>query len=243
MKLFLCLGIISFNLFAYNIYTIHGNSLNSDSFEDLSIEGYSISHIQLPGHGGEEELKNLSVPKLVEHVEERLEGIEDLVLIGHSLGGHIAHHLTQKLDIKAIITFGAPPLSTSTIVRAFKPNPAFGLFYKPLLNGKEMKLMAQAMSKNLDVQNSLIDQLKTSSGQFRGQIGLSIQRGEFIDEIEALQSFEGRLLLIHGADDSLVNGDYIKELDLNFIEIPGGHALAQDNPQELSEIISKFLLK
>lgn len=100
---------------------IHGNSLSSKSFEkqleDPFLKKYNIAALDLPGHGDSpiaaNPSKTYSVKGFVHDVSVFIESNfhESVILVGHSLGGHIALETAAMLpNIKGIFIFGAPPL-------------------------------------------------------------------------------------------------------------------------------------
>jgi len=84
-----------------------------DSFADVLSASFRVLQIDLPGHGDSDviadchsmELMADAVAGVCEH-----EGVEDFVLIGHSMGGYVSLALLRKFPqrVKALVLFHSP---------------------------------------------------------------------------------------------------------------------------------------
>jgi pimeloyl-ACP methyl ester carboxylesterase len=228
-----------------NLVCIHGNSLNSSIFDEISIPFANKTAINLPGHGGRSIGNNKSFLDLVDTVFDDLEGKKDLVLFGSSLGGHITYHLLSKLAPLAIITISSPPLNIENISKAFLPNPLGALLFQEEISESDSLNLSRKMLhlKNQDAPK-LSQMIQSTDPKIRGVIGQSLMRGEFLDEVKLLTNFNGKKIFLTPTDESFVNSDYIRSLNLgDAIEVSGGHILTQDNPRMINEILSRELSK
>lgn len=91
------------------ILFIHGFSASSKSFEKLSElnRPYDLITLDLPGHGKSTTEQELSVQLFVDTVTKFIElfNLDNLIVVGHSLGGMTALHLGDLKQVKQIILY------------------------------------------------------------------------------------------------------------------------------------------
>jgi len=110
---------------------IHGNSGGADSFEtqfDLARgAGCRALAVDLPGHGdssrdprASEDPRIYTVDYFARFLSVFMEavGARAPFLVGHSLGGHIALHLAEKMAVRGIMLLGTSPLEDHRDVKA-----------------------------------------------------------------------------------------------------------------------------
>lgn len=238
------------------VLLIHGNSCSSRAFEkQLSNLNQKVVAIDLPGHGDSDHLPDhthYNIPayaKVVAEAAEKL-GIEEAVVVGWSLGGHIALEVVKWMPkAKGFVIYGTPPISfPPAMEEAFLPNPAVGVGFTPDVNEEQATSFANAFFKNgkSPVVPYIEDILKTD-GNARAGLGASITPDGFEDEIAIVGNMKVPLAILHGADESLVNGDYLKKLDIpklwkgnvQMVE-NAGHAAHWDNSEAFNALIDAF---
>jgi pimeloyl-ACP methyl ester carboxylesterase len=66
--------------------------------------------------------------------------LRDVVLVGWSLGGHVALEAVENIPgCKGVLIYGTPPLAfPPDMAAAFLPNPAMGAAFNPQLSEAEM---------------------------------------------------------------------------------------------------------
>jgi pimeloyl-ACP methyl ester carboxylesterase len=228
----------------FNLVCIHGNSQNSDVFRDFQVDGCEKILINLPGHGGRKMRNCKSFLDVVDAVYHDVKGIPDLVLVGLSLGGHVAHHLLERLTPHAVFTIGAPPLADlSSVTKAFSPHPFLPYLFQNDLNGIQAQELARSMLMDRSPHvNDLCKMILKTSPDIRGLIGASFNRGEFRNEVDLLRNYRGRKVLIYPTKDNFVSENYIKSLNIAPVkEIQGAHVLTMDNPGPVQEFIRMVL--
>ena len=113
------------------VLLIHGNSLSREVFRKqlggaLSTKYRSIA-FDLPGHKDSSDALNASrTPGLADAAIEALGrlGLREVVVVGWSLGGHIALEMaSQSSGIKGLLVCGAPPVSRHNMAEGFIPRP------------------------------------------------------------------------------------------------------------------------
>lgn len=83
---------------------------------NLVSENYHCIALNLPGFGGNEKLKNISIESMANYVIDFIEGLhlKNIVLIGHSMGGKIAmqvavNDVSKKAISRLILLAPSPP--------------------------------------------------------------------------------------------------------------------------------------
>ncbi len=241
---------------------IHGNSLNSNlfyrQFDDDSLSRHWIIAPDLPGHGRsgrsgapEEDYAVSNYINILRDLILEL-GIKEVVIFGHSLGGHIAIHLIDELhnvEIKGLAIMGTPPLTLPPkMEEAFLPEPAMEFAFKPDLSDKEAGRLAKAFIKEGHKDYPLLkNSILTCDPLVRPYIGRSIATDVNNDESEILRNAEFPVAIFHGENDPLVNRDYIKKLTLplwqNQIQTieDAGHSAFLENPDRFNLLLSEFM--
>ncbi|MEV6899323.1 alpha/beta fold hydrolase [Amycolatopsis sp. NPDC051372] len=114
---------------------VHGNSSSSAAWARV-LDGafgqrFRVLALDLPGHGESARAKDpaaYSIPGYARVVADFAEaaGAGDAVLVGWSLGGHIALSASTRLPgVRGIVVHGTPPVaSPADLATAFLPNPA-----------------------------------------------------------------------------------------------------------------------
>lgn len=244
------------------IFFIHGNSSSSAYWnsaclsEDLS--SYTTVCIELPGHGNspwskapakDYSLKGMA-QKLMHHFEN--EQHHPFILIGHSLGtniiGEIAPYLPSN-TCKGIL------LTSPTITgKELNPNQILveNNYIAPLYSETVPETMLHEMVDNISdlLQNEektkMIDDYLRTDPLMRTYLFQSILKGEYIDEISAIEQLNIPLGVVFGEKENVCNKHYFDGLKYLLTEnyprfIPNaGHYLQFDQPAKMNELYKKF---
>ncbi|NOZ03827.1 MAG: alpha/beta hydrolase, partial [FCB group bacterium] len=136
-----------------SVLLLHGNSSSGLSFGrqiDSSLgEKYHLVALDLPGHGNSEpftDAAEYSIPgyaAVIAAVAKEL-NMENAVIVGWSLGGHIALEAHNQLpQAKGFVIFGTPPLAFPPAMEtAFLPNPAVNVGFKSEVTEEEAQTYA-----------------------------------------------------------------------------------------------------
>ncbi len=203
------------------IVFIHGNSTSGGvwkhQFNSEILHDFPMVAIDLPGHGRSSRLPNYSVSQLIASLVESLNTYEDVIIVGHSLGGHLAiEALPQLRNCRGFFVFGTPPIKKPVnFQEAFLADERISLLFKGQMDKGERELLAQAVcSKNYPEHQSLLKSIAITDPKFREDMGVSVAKGEFADEAEILRNARMPIAIIHGVGDALVNAEYIDGLEI-----------------------------
>ena len=238
------------------ILFIHGNSLSKDYFtkqlnSNLN-KSFRLIALDLPGHGNSDKCEKYSFPLLVKTVHEfiRKEVSSSLFIVGHSLGGHLASSLLNKVDCLGIFIFGAPPISSPTdFSKAAHPNEAAAGFFKGELEKKERELMERCLfAENYKADFSLPETISCTDPNARIGIANSVINNEMCNEIEILDQNKDCFKILICFKDVLINAEYILKLaqeknwqnNLYFIE-NSGHTPQLEQADLFNNLLFNFV--
>lgn len=204
------------------IVFIHGNSLNALTFvNQLKSLDFPMIALDLPGHGLSERYQdfeniyNLSgYIKTVKNVINKL-GLENFILAGHSLGGHIAIEASEELkETKGLFIFGTPPIGIPPEMdKMFHSNPAIPFLFSKEISAAEAEIMCnELVEENCSMKNEIKQMILSTDGNTRMNLSTSIAKGDIKNEIEILNKTKIPIAIIHGEHDKFVNGNYFNSL-------------------------------
>jgi pimeloyl-ACP methyl ester carboxylesterase len=242
------------------VVLVHGNSSSSRAWDPLLTgefgQRFRCLAVDLPGHGRSDPAppEVYSMPGyagvLAGFVAET--GVENAVVVGWSLGGHIAIEAAPKLlGAAGFVVFGTPPVgSPAQLAEAFLPNPAVNIGFVADVDEQAARSYAEsflAPGSSLPVDDFVADILATD-GAARADLMASIEAGRFADEVDIVANLTRPIAVLHGQDEQLVNLDYLRGLTMPTLWrgavqiIPGaGHAPQIEATDEFSGRLTEFL--
>jgi len=246
------------------IIFIHGHCTNKDFFSrqlksPLFLK-YRLVAIDLPGYGKSDPpvdpQKVYSFPGFADSVSEviQLMKLKNLIVVGWSLGGHVALELTSRLpQLRALVLTGTPPIEISTdgLNRGFKiANPKIlGCFGRGNLTYEEAQLLATISGYNYSEEKKFIVDavLQTDEGA-KTIYPRSILKGIGQNELKIVSEWPLPIAVIAGAEDAGINNDYIiqevkfKNLWKEKVHVipHAGHAVFMERPTEFNAILEQF---
>lgn len=187
------------------IVFLHGNSLNSTSFDKQFhsplLSNYRLVAIDLPGHGRSNRQTDYSIPSVVRAIKDFCNSlpVEEFILVGHSLGGHLAIQSLELLEkCKGLFIFGTPPLGNAQdMAEAFLPNPVMPLVFKAELSDHEIDDLAAAFG-SMNLKSTISTTIRETDPLFRELLAASIGKGELDDEKAILIRNNIPVAIIHG---------------------------------------------
>ena len=239
---------------------IHANSIGAASFykQMISKEGqkYKFISIDMPGHGASDfslkpkEIYTLdSIATLMAETINELD-VENCILIGHSLGGHIALRMVNKSNkIKGVVLANMSPIKNyNNLTYSYKVNDTFNLFFKPKINENEASKLAQVFVKdNVLADISFVDNIKNTDPNFRFVLGESFKTDN-TNDFDLISKINIPIAMIYGEKDKIINLNSLKDTGIeknlwrNKIQIISntGHSSMWENPNIFNYILIEF---
>lgn len=235
--------------------------MSAQSFENQfnALGGkYHLIAIDLPGLGNSSAAERpdevYSLPgyaKIVKEVIAELK-LREFVLVGHSLGGHIALEAVPLLTgLKGLLIFGTPPLGVPPdFEKAFLPNPNIALAFKAELTEEEVDLLASAiLLPQSPFYEILKNDIRRADGNIRTGLGASVFQAHLLrDELQVVKDLSVPIAVLHGENELLVNEDYVRRTHFPTLWkgmvhlIPdGAHCPHIQNPPEFNRIFDLFI--
>lgn len=243
------------------VILIHGNSCSGLCYQrQLNSplgEKYRLIALDLPGHGDSGRASDQSMYSLpgyaavVAAAATEL-NVPDAVLVGWSLGGHIALEAHDRLPkAKGFVIFGTPPLAFPPAMdAAFLPNPAVNIGFKAEVTNEEAGAYAQSFfvpNSAADLHPFVADILRTD-GSARAGLAASVKPDGYQDEVQIVARLTRPLAILHGESEQLVNAPYIRGLVMPTLWrkqiqiIPNaGHAPHWEQPETFNALLEDFI--
>jgi pimeloyl-ACP methyl ester carboxylesterase len=235
-----------------SIFFVHGNSLSMEVFEhqlshSVLKKKYELIAFDLPGHAKGPKWQSYPIDTMIDYLHGVISrsGYTEVILVGHSLGGHFCINLLSRnlpFNISHLLLVGTPPLKKPFDPSAFLPLPEGLNLFKPLLQENEIQEVAKLYGSE-----SFVKFLKLVDVQFRQDLLDDLMEGHTYNEVELLSSFEGELCIVLGENDTLISRDYIKKLNLqlwkNSIQTitDAGHSPFFENARNFNNLLLEFL--
>lgn len=238
------------------IVFIHGNTLNSEFFtpfieSNLNLfSNYQIIAIDLPGCGESEKFDEYSLSFFAEFLIDFITNLEceNVSIVGHSLGGHIAlQALSKGVKLNKLICVSTNPAEEpAAFDKMFSPHSVNSFLFEKIWDKEQIKQFSQVMNLSLDyMQNSY----NRADNKIRPSLAKSIIQGDYEDEVKLLLTCSTPILFLFGKNDELVNSEYwrkIKQRNLSFttfVEIEGANHNPFNSTSLTANCISEFIEK
>ncbi len=201
------------------VLLIHGNNGAKESFEkqlfDNSLSNYRLIALDLPGHGEssrtEESYSITGIACRIVEFSQKL-NLSRPVLVGHSLGGHIAIKVSQLMDVSGLVISQTPPLnSVEDMGKGFNSSEILGLLFTADLTDEQKTFIARFFSGDQELQKRIKNWITNCDPRFRELFGASISSCSF-EEIDILSNLKAPYIYLGSSHDALINQSYVKEV-------------------------------
>jgi pimeloyl-ACP methyl ester carboxylesterase len=240
---------------------VHGNSSAARTWRPL-LDGsfgrkFRCLAFDLPGHGQSARASDPAAYSLPGYASVLAEfaaatGAPDAVVVGWSLGGHIALEAAPAMpEAAGFVIFGAPPVaSAEQMAQAFMPNPAMNVGFTAEVTDAEARSYAAAFTapgSALEADEFVADVLATD-GAARAGLMASLGEGRFGDETAIVSALRQPLAILHGEGEQLVSLAYLRDVPMPGLWrgeiqlIPGaGHAPHRETPEQFATLLEQFI--
>ncbi|MDH6116759.1 alpha/beta hydrolase [Kitasatospora sp. GAS204B] len=243
------------------VILVHGNSSSSRTWQRLLDspfgQRYRCLAPDLPGHGkSPRSTDGYSISGYTHALAAfaRDTGARDALIVGWSLGGHIALEAAPELpDAAGFAIFGTPPLTgPEAMSSAFLPHPALAVGFSAEVGPQEAHAYAAAQlspDSPLSPASAVADILATDPAA-RSDLAAALASGAIADELAIARTLRQPLAILHGDEDQLISLPYLRSLAPSLPTlwrheiqlIPGvGHCPQEERPEALAALLTKFV--
>jgi pimeloyl-ACP methyl ester carboxylesterase len=177
----------------------------------LSTKYRSIA-FDLPGHKDSSDALNASrTPGLADAAIEVLGrlGLREVVVVGWSLGGHIALEMASQFSgIKGLLICGAPPVSRHNMAEGFIPRPHMKLAGQQHLGPSEIDAFGEAIF-GAPILVAFRRAMERADGLARKTIFEAARCGVGIDQRQLVENLAVPLAVVNGSEDPFIDLDYL----------------------------------
>ncbi|WP_419420659.1 alpha/beta fold hydrolase [Legionella sp. D16C41] len=244
---------------------LHGHCTNKNFFyQQMNAAEFKPYHrfaIDLPGYGlsppPTNPLETYNFPGFAKAIITTLQqtAIEKLIIIGWSLGGHVALEMIDQLpQLIGLFITGTPPIEISVhgLQSAFKAlDPEImACFGKPHLTLEEAKLLAKVSGFDGSREKEfLVDAILTTDENARVLYPQSILNGIGRNQCTLVAASDKPIAIVGGEKDIAINYDYVQQEivvknlwrnKVHFIN-NAGHAVMLDEPNKFNQLLLEFI--
>ena len=243
-----------------SVLLIHGNSLGAESFMP-QLSGEPGARLRLisfdfPGHGGSPRAANPVATysasgycRIIREVVSLL-GIQRPVVVGHSLGGHMAlQAIAAGFAVSGLMVLGTPPLGGNADFATAFQQGAGELAFRGHLSDSDIERMAGAfMPEGVQPPPYYARSIRATDPAARELLGISISAHGVADEKAALMTLRCPAAMVLGERERVVNLDYVRGLSISNLWRGGpqivrgaGHCPQYDNEADFNRLLAEFL--
>ncbi len=204
------------------VLLVHGNSLSAETWEQ-QLNAPELAHlrliaIDLPGCGNSAWYplgQPYSLEGFAREVANFVSKLQDVVLVGHSLGGHVATRVPALVpNIRGLLLTGTPPLrGVLDLAGAFRPIPTLTKAFTAELTEDDAWGMARDCTWPDSVYTAMFARLFLAADpQVRAGIGAQVAADGLADEQAMIRRSGIPVCIAHGALDPLLPQEYLERL-------------------------------
>ena len=208
------------------IILLHGNSSSSKIYDCLFASNidYSLVAFDLPGHGNSENIPSYSFKVLTKLLKDQiaLEN-EPLLILGTSLGGHLAIEILPNIeDVKGIVLMGTPPIKKPlNVEEAFIQSDSLLTFFDPSPSDESVNSALNSLIGKKKIPEYIFKDFKETDPKVRADLAVELTQGENLSDQHYIFSTDRRKkFIIHGCKDKIVNRSYLLDLIKDAMDKP-----------------------
>lgn len=210
-------------------------------------------YIELPGHGKSNLLqRELTLDSIAEAFKNTIQhiGLSKFIVVGHSMGGYVALHLTEIMEnkIEKLVLFHSHPWADSSDKKTNRTRAA------KLVKSRKSLFVREAITELYAPQNRerlhneieyAIKIAKQISSEAIAQSLIAMRDRE--DKVSVLEKLHDNAFIIHGEFDPLVDKQKMQETALkngnHFYSINGiGHIGYNEAPEKVAKILLPIVI-
>ena len=240
---------------------IHGNSSCKEVFvdqldSDLGRQYHCVA-MDLPGHGQSADATNPDATyTMTGYADAALQVMQAIqpgpfAVVGWSLGGHIGlEMLAHSSNVAGLVISGTPPIGQDPqdMALGFLPNPHMTSTGQEHLSEAEANAYAHTTCGERRYEAFLGEAVRRTDGRARRIMMEAAMSGAGVNQKHMAQSTQVPLAIINGAEEALVNNDYVASLEyaslwLGQVQLidEAGHAPFWDQPARFNNLLEGFL--
>ncbi|MDF2180021.1 alpha/beta fold hydrolase [Aliiglaciecola sp. CAU 1673] len=235
------------------LHGLFGNLENLNSIKRALQDQYQVVSLDLPDHGRSAHSNTFSYDDYARQVLGTLDhlGLEDIALLGHSMGGKVAMRMAQlapeRFD-KLMIADIAPVAYGHRHQNVFNGLSAVDL--ATLSDRKEADVRMASHIQEPGVRQFLLKSLYQDEGGWQWRFNLPLLAAEYPDIIDWQASekpYSGPTLFIKGGQSDYIQADHRPAILQQFPNSQGkilqgaGHWLHAEKPTAFNKIVQDFL--
>ncbi|MCV6629367.1 MAG: alpha/beta hydrolase [Flavobacteriaceae bacterium] len=242
------------------IICIHGNSSSPRVF-DWIIENsglpYSFVNVELMAHGSSGKQSYLEGELGLANCLEKLTNLvnsfdEDVILVGHGLGGHLAIGISPEVHrLKGMLLAGTPPLKKPVnIAEAFMPSEFLECFFKPDYCDFELSKNLGMLTNSKQHQELIVQDFKNTLPEVRKNVAENLFQNRWANEYDIVMDGTTPIYFVQGDKDPVISKDYLQQIVQEasahcqlFVIPQSAHFVMLDNPDAYMDILGKLVQK
>ncbi|MBK8502008.1 MAG: alpha/beta hydrolase [Saprospiraceae bacterium] len=232
---------------------IHGNSSSSyfwsKQLSDPALQPFTLITPDLFGHGRSDHLiTGYSTGSWADAIIQLIDSLslKTVILIGHSMGGHIALRIAEKhTNVKGLVLLGTTPFSSAAdISQAFHPSNVLASIFTEEIP-EDFSEIEEAFFNQVDPAFQQI--FRSTDPKIRSSLAKEATSVDFQNELEIINKLSYPVGLTVGSNDSLINQAYLHKITANNFWNHQLHTIPEskhyshwDNPAYFNSFLLKY---